>query len=77
MTFSKADTKDLPSIMKIIADAQIYMASQNINQWIDGYPSEKLISNDIANNESYIVKNEENIIVGTAMFIPIWYRNTL
>jgi len=68
MTFSKAYTMDLSSIMKIIADAQIYMASQNINQWIDGYPSEELILNDIANNESYIVKNEQNIIVGTAMF---------
>ena len=67
MTFSKSYTKDLPSIMKIIGEAQTYMASQNIDQWQDGYPSESLILNDMANNESYIVKNEENI-VGTAMF---------
>ena len=68
MKFSKASIKDLTSIMKIIGDAHVYMASQNINQWIDGYPSEKLIRDDISNNESYIVKNEVDIIVGTAMF---------
>ncbi len=68
MTFSKSNTKDLPSIMKIIGEAQAYMASQGIDQWQDGYPSETLILDDIANDESYIVKNERNTIIGTAMF---------
>ncbi len=68
MTFSKSNTKDLPSIMKIIGEAQAYMASLDIDQWQDGYPSETLILDDIANDESYIVKSQDNIIVGTAMF---------
>ena len=67
MNFSKSNTKDLPSIMKIIGEAQAYMASQAVDQWQDGYPEEDLILNDIANNESYIVKNENNILA-TAMF---------
>ena len=67
MTFLKACIDDLPSIMKIVGEAQNYLASLNINQWVGGYPNDKLMLNDIANNESYIVKNEHNNIVGIAM----------
>jgi ribosomal protein S18 acetylase RimI-like enzyme len=68
MNLSPAKTKNLPTIMSIIQDAQIYLASQNIDQWQDGYPDEKRMLQDISQQESFIVKNEHNDIMGTTMF---------
>lgn len=67
MTFSKASSDDIPAIMEIFHQAQLYLASQNVDQWQNGYPTEEIIINDIRNQENYIVKNKENIIVGTTM----------
>ena len=59
---------DLESIMKIIHDAQKLLASLNIDQWQDGYPNEAQILNDIKNNESHVVLNEEQQVIATFMF---------
>ncbi len=60
-------TKDIPSIIEIIDDAKALLKSLGINQWQNGYPNQEQIKNDIANNESYVViKNNE--IIGTTMF---------
>ena len=68
MKLIPAKNENLPSIMSIVHDAQIHLASQNIDQWQDGYPNEAAILKDIANQESFIVKSERNDIAGTAMF---------
>lgn len=59
---------DIPSIITIIDDAKAYLASQNIDQWQNGYPNTEQVENDIKNKESYIVVNNENIIMATSMF---------
>jgi GNAT superfamily N-acetyltransferase len=59
---------DIPSIMSIINDAKVYLASQNIDQWQNGYPNAEQIGNDINNSESYVVVNNENQIMATSMF---------
>lgn len=59
---------DLAAIMKIVADAQRYLASLNINQWQDGYPNEEQISLDIKNKDSYVVLNNSDKIIGTTVF---------
>ena len=53
--------------MEIIHYAQRYLASLNIDQWQDGYPNEAQITNDIVNDESYVVLDKSKIIA-TYMF---------
>lgn len=60
--------EDIPEIMVIIEDAKTYLASQNIDQWQNGYPNTEQIENDIKKGESYVVFNDKNKIVATSMF---------
>ena len=60
--------EDIPAIIAIINDAKEYLASQKIDQWQNGYPNAKQVENDIKNNESYVVVNDENEVIATAMF---------
>ena len=68
MKLQKSTLANIPAIMKIIADAQRYLASLNIDQWQDGYPDKEQIILDIENNDSYIVLNHTNKIIGTTVF---------
>lgn len=67
MNLIPANKSHLPCIMEIIHDAQQYLATQNIDQWQDGYPDESVMLADIEHYESYVVKNEGEILA-TAMF---------
>ncbi|WP_392348665.1 GNAT family N-acetyltransferase [uncultured Polaribacter sp.] len=60
--------EDVPAIIAIINDAKEYLASQKIDQWQNGYPNTEQVANDIKNNESYVVINDENEVIATAMF---------
>ena len=60
--------EDIPAIIAIINDAKEYLASQKIDQWQNGYPNAEQVANDIKNNESYVVVNDENEAIATAMF---------
>ena len=68
MNLLRAKKKDLKGIMDIIKDAQELLANQNIDQWQNGYPNESIISNDIDNNESYLLKSHDQSPIATAMF---------
>lgn len=52
--------------MAIVADAQALLRSQGVDQWQDGYPTEKIIAGDIANGESYVLECE-GVVVATAV----------
>ncbi len=60
--------KEVPRILEIIEDARTYLASQNIDQWQNGYPDAAQIENDILNGESFVVINDENQVIATSMF---------
>ena len=60
--------EDIPAIIAIINDAKEYLASQKIDQWQNGYPNTDQVANDIKKNESYVVVNDENEVIATAMF---------
>ena len=60
--------KDIPNILKIIADAKQYLASQKIDQWQNGYPNAEQVENDIKNGESYVVVNDKSEVMATSMF---------
>lgn len=68
MLFRLSTIQDIADIMGIIKDAQIHLAHQKIDQWQDGYPTTGIIENDIAKKESYVLVNDENLIVATTMF---------
>lgn len=68
MKLRKSTKRDISRIMEIINDAKALLKSLNIDQWQNGYPNEEQIENDIKNNESYVVLNDENIIMATVMF---------
>tara|TARA_B110000967_G_scaffold200589_1_gene236620 strand:+ start:1526 stop:2035 length:510 start_codon:yes stop_codon:yes gene_type:complete len=68
MKFLLAKKEDLSCTLRIIADAQAYLAVQHIDQWQNGYPNEKVILNDIQNSESYVVKSDDSDTIATAMF---------
>ena len=68
MKLLKAKKEDLFTIMQIIEQAQTYLATQDIEQWQNGYPNEKAILKDLKNNESYVVKSEDSTLLATAMF---------
>lgn len=60
--------ENLPQIATIIDDAKELLASLNIDQWQNGYPNTEQIENDINNNESYVVVNDNGQIMATSMF---------
>lgn len=60
---TQATLTDLPSIMKVIEDAQAVLKLQHSGQWQDGSPSIVTIRNDIENHQCYVAK-KENIVVG-------------
>lgn len=68
MKLRPTNAQDLHSIMGIIKEAQSFLASQNIDQWQDGYPGEDLFLKDISQDESFVVKSERKEIMATAMF---------
>jgi GNAT superfamily N-acetyltransferase len=68
MKIQLSTLKNIPKILEIIEDARVYLASQNIDQWQNGYPNREQIEKDILNGESFVVINNENKILATSMF---------
>lgn len=61
---------DLPLVMEIYATAREFMHNTgNINQWVNGYPSQKLIEADIDAGHSFVVENNNGKIIGVFSFI--------
>lgn len=61
MTIRKAQLPDLQQIMAVLDDArQIMRSDGNNGQWINGYPSEEIIRNDIENGYGYVVIDERD-----------------
>ena len=42
----------------------------NVSQWPDGYPLQKVFENDIEQGHSYVIMDENDLIVSTFAFIP-------
>ncbi len=67
MKFMKAKVKDIPQIMEIIKDAQNYLRENGIDQWQNNYPNPEVLKNDIANGNSYLIKDNSKIIATAAI----------
>lgn len=67
MYFRPSTTSDLEPIMAIIRQAQENFRRNGIDQWQNGYPNETVILADIDARRSYVVCNDEDRIIATAM----------
>jgi len=69
MEIRKANRSDLDGILKVYESARQYMLEHdNPNQWVDGYPDEKIILMDIENNHHFICV-DGNRLLGCFAFI--------
>ena len=59
--------EDIPSILRIVKQAQDYLKSQGIDQWQNGYPNEQSFLNDIGHQESYVLTDNDQIVGTTAI----------
>ena len=61
---------DIPHVMEIYTTAREFMHRKgNINQWVNGYPSQNLIEEDIDSGYSYVIENNNGKLVGVFCFI--------
>lgn len=67
MEFRKSTKADIVKIMDIIKQAQAYFKEQGIDQWQNNYPNEEVINNDIENDDSYVMLDNNNIIATTVI----------
>ena len=69
-TIRLATYDNIPAIMLVIDAARELMhSSGNVNQWINGYPSEEVIHADIARDGGFMVTDDERIVAYFA-FLP-------
>ncbi|MBQ1809867.1 MAG: GNAT family N-acetyltransferase [Erysipelotrichaceae bacterium] len=60
MYIRKSEKSDLETIKEIYSNAKLFMrANGNMNQWINGYPSDELILQDIADGDSYLCLEDD------------------
>lgn len=68
MEVRQALLEEIPEIMKIYEAARCFMAEhRNPTQWVNGYPSEELVTEDCKNGELYVCVSDEQI-AGVFMF---------
>ena len=69
ITIRKAKLTDLDQMMEIYAKAKRFMDSTgNTTQWKIGYPTRKMIQDDIENGYSYVCIGEDNIVHAALKF---------
>lgn len=68
MNIHLAQPKDLTSLLKLFEEARKTIATLGIDQWQDGYPSETVIKEDIANHRCYVIERD-GILQGTFVLV--------
>lgn len=69
-TVRPAGNADIPSIMTVLEAAKgIMRASGNMNQWVNGYPSEDVIADDISHGYGFVVE-DGGALEGYFAYIP-------
>ena len=54
---------DIPAIMDVLEAAKgIMRSSGNVNQWINGYPSEAVVRKDLENGNGYVVEDNGRVV---------------
>lgn len=61
MNVRLAKSNDIQDIMYLIAQAKVFLAEQNIDQWQNGYPDEQDILQDLEQGNGYVLCEDSNI----------------
>lgn len=70
MVIRPTELTDLPLVMGIYEYARNFMrANGNATQWVNGYPSEELIRQEIKDSHSFVCIGGQGEIIGTFCFI--------
>lgn len=70
MNVRLATSKDMPVLLEIYKRARDFMVeSGNPNQWLEGYPSQELLENDILNHQLYVLEDEDGIQASFVFYI--------
>ena len=70
-TIRKSTFEDLPVILNLRDQAHEIMRSYgNVNQWPEGYPLQERFEKDIEEGYSYVMADNDGVLVGTFAFIP-------
>lgn len=66
----EARPADMAEIMKVMAAAKTIMRqSGNLHQWIDGYPSEAVVTSDMKKGGGFVIVDDGEV-VGYFAFLP-------
>lgn len=70
ITIRHTALSDLDRVMEIYDGARVRMRQAgNTTQWVNGYPSRRVISDDIASGSSYVVETQGEIVGVFTFFI--------
>ena len=70
LTIRPAVKQDLQQIMPLFEIARRFMVSAgNANQWIDGYPQEELISEEIVKGHCFVIEQQKEIVATFCLII--------
>jgi ribosomal protein S18 acetylase RimI-like enzyme len=58
----KAKLPEIPEILELTRDCAKEMASRGIYQWNEYYPSQKVLENDVARGELYLLESTEGLL---------------
>lgn len=67
MEFKQTEIKDIPQVMEIIRAAKKHLKNKGIDQWQNNYPNSETLKKDIKDNNSYIIKVDDQIIAAAAI----------
>ena len=63
MTIRHSGLADMSRLMEIFDAARGFMAKTgNPQQWVDGYPDEEIIIEDISKGDSYVVEKDDKVV---------------
>ena len=69
MKIRKSRSEDLERMLRLYADARVFMAEHgNPTQWANGYPEPEMLQEDIRAGVSYVCEDDQGRVVGTFVF---------
>ena len=70
ITTRPATLDDLDGVMKVIREAQAFLAEQNIDQWQNDFPNPTVITSDISKNTGNVIEQDGEIVAFFAFCPP-------
>ena len=63
----KTTTADVNRVMTVIDQGKAYLKANEIDQWQNGYPNEKIIKEDIVDGYGYVLVCEDEVVGTVAL----------